>query len=322
MRDGALPLWGDDDEDLELGGGEDQEGEETDSDFLEALTVPDFSRKPLPGMRRPARLLTQAEEEELVKRMEQGDEKARQLLIEANQRLVYSVANRYRHSGVPLEDLIQEGFIGLIRAVDTFDRRRRCRFSTHAMIWIRSAVLQAIQQFKPLVHVPQRVAAAAKKLWRLSEELTYELQRPPTPEELAFRSGLSVERVKELLEVAQDWVSLEEAVHEEGETSFLDLVADEQALEPRERVRFNYFQECIEKGLEQLTERERQVIQMRFGLGGEREHTLAEIGQRLHLSRQRIKGIETEALEKLRCQDCPQLQAEQLCEETLRALYA
>jgi len=124
------------------------------------------------------------------------------------------------------------------------------------------------------------------------------------------------------LGVAQDWVSLEESIDEEGEMPLLEMISDGQVLQPQERVRFNYFQECIEKGLEQLTEREREVIQMRFGLGGEREHTLAEIGQRLHLTRQRIKGIETQALEKLRCQDCPQLKAEQLCEETLRALYA
>jgi RNA polymerase primary sigma factor len=251
-------------------------------------------------------LLTPQEEIALAKRIEQGDAAARQRLIEANYRLVFNIVNRYRHSGVPLEDLVQEGYIGLIQAVDRYDYRRACRFSTCATVWIRAHILQAIQRLKPLVHVPQRVATAARKVWRTAEQMAQELQRWPDMEELAAQMGLPSERVEELLGLAQEWISLDDPVGDEGDTLLLEIIADEDSREPAEVAIDRGLQEHVERSLKLLPTREREVLQMRFGLDGQREHTLAEIGKHFNLTRQRIKEIETSALNKLRCIDCPQ----------------
>lgn len=252
-----------------------------------------------------SRLLTPQEEIALAKRIEQGDIQARQRLIEANYRLVFNVVNQYRYSGVPFEDLVQEGYIGLIQAVDRYDHRRSCRFSTCATIWIRAHILQAIQQLRHLVHVPHRVTHTAQKVWRTAEQMAQELQRWPDIQEIAARMDLPVERVEELLGLAQEWISLDEPLGEEGDTLLLDTIADEEALEPEEVAIDIGLREHLERSLQSLPPREREVIQMRFGLEGQKEHTLAEIGHHFRLSRQRIKEIETSALNKLRCLDCP-----------------
>lgn len=251
-------------------------------------------------MPRGQRLLTREEEIELARRIEMGDDEARRRLIDANHRLVFSVVNRYRHSGVPLEDLVQEGFLGLIQAADKFDHRRGCRFSTVATIWIRAHVLQAIQNQRPLVHVPQRVANAAKRLWRAREELAHELHRKPNAEELAQKLDLDSERVEELTRVTQDWLSLDEPIGDEGETAMLEMIADQEGTTPSQAVAHTFLREQLDTAMLRLTEREQIVLRLRFGLDDGHERTLDEIGRHFDLTRQRIKEIETAALSKLR----------------------
>jgi RNA polymerase primary sigma factor len=249
---------------------------------------------------KPRQLLTREEEIELARRIERGDREARQTLSDANHRLVFSVVNKYRYSGVPLEDLVQEGFLGLIQAADKFDFRRNCRFSTVATIWIRAHVLQAIQNLRPLVHVPQRVANAAKRLWRANEELTHELHRKPTSDELAQKLNVETDRVDELSRITQDWLSLDEPIGDDGDTVMVEMLADgEQVAPPAEAVRA-CLRDQLKTAMQRLTEREQQVLRLRFGLDDGQERTLDEIGRHFELTRQRIKEIETAALSKLR----------------------
>jgi len=246
------------------------------------------------------RLLTREEEISLARRIEAGDQDARQSLIDANHRLVFSVVNKYRYSGVPLEDLVQEGFLGLITAADKFDYRRGCRFSTVATIWIRAHVLQAIQNLRPLVHVPQRVANAAKRLWRANEELTHELHRKPLPEELAQKLSLESERVEDLTRISTDWLSLDEPVGEDGDTAMVEMLADTQETAPAKAAVLSCLRTQLSSAMQRLTEREQLVLRLRFGLDDGQERTLDEIGRQFDLTRQRIKEIETAALTKLR----------------------
>ncbi|MCC7492063.1 MAG: sigma-70 family RNA polymerase sigma factor [Fimbriimonadaceae bacterium] len=276
----------------------DQEREETDT--LESSDVFDDDSMEVLGSSQPRRLLTREEEIVLAKRIERGDKVARQTLIDANHRLVFSVVNKYRYSGVPLEDLIQEGFLGLIQAADKFDYRRNCRFSTVATIWIRAHVLQAIQNLRPLVHVPQRVANAAKRLWRANEELTHELHRRPTAEELGQKLNLETERVEELTRLTQDWLSLDEPIGEEGDTVMLEMVADHDQESPASEALLSCLRSQLSTAMARLTEREQLVLRLRFGLEDGQERTLDEIGRHFDLTRQRIKEIETAALHKLR----------------------
>lgn len=248
----------------------------------------------------PRRLLTRDEEIELAMRIERHDAQARQTLIDANHRLVFSVVNKYRYSGVPLEDLVQEGFMGLIQAADKFDYRRNCRFSTVATIWIRAHVLQAIQNLRPLVHVPQRVSNAAKRLWKANEELTHELHRRPSIDELAQKLDVDLDRVDELTRVTQDWLSLDEPVGDEGDTAMVELIADHDGESPSVEAVRACLRDQLETALTRLTDREQQVLRLRFGLDDNQERTLDEIGRVFDLTRQRIKEIETAALNKLR----------------------
>ncbi len=256
----------------------------------------------MPVMQTPShrRLLTREEEIELAKRIERGDLDARQTLIDANHRLVFSVVNKYRYSGAPLEDLIQEGFMGLIQAADKFDYRRNCRFSTVATIWIRAHVLQAIQNLRPLVHVPQRVANAAKRLWRANEELSHELHRKPTTEELAQKLNVESERVDELSRITQDWLSLDEPIGEDGDTVMMEMVTDDGHLLPDTEALLSCLRDQLQVAMARLSEREQMVLRLRFGLDDGQERTLDEIGKHFDLTRQRIKEIETAALNKLR----------------------
>lgn len=275
---------------------QEREGDER----LESSDVFDDDSMEVLGSSQPRRLLTREEEIALAKRIERGDKVARQTLIDANHRLVFSVVNKYRYSGVPLEDLIQEGFLGLIQAADKFDYRRNCRFSTVATIWIRAHVLQAIQNLRPLVHVPQRVANAAKRLWRANEELTHELHRRPTSEELGQKLNLETERVEELTRLTQDWLSLDEPIGEEGDTVMLEMVADQDQESPASEALLSCLRSQLSTAMARLTEREQLVLRLRFGLEDGQERTLDEIGRHFDLTRQRIKEIETAALNKLR----------------------
>ncbi len=252
------------------------------------------------GGPRSRRLLTRDEEIALARRIERGDLVARQTLIDANHRLVFSVVNKYRYSGVPLEDLIQEGFLGLIQAADKFDYRRNCRFSTVATIWIRAHVLQAIQNLRPLVHVPQRVANSAKRLWRANEELTHELHRKPTADELAAKLNVEPDRIQELTRLTQDWLSLDEPIGDEGDTVMIEMVADQDAESPATEAMLSVLRTQLDQAMTRLSEREQMVLRLRFGLEDGQERTLDEIGKRFDLTRQRIKEIETAALNKLR----------------------
>ena len=266
-----------------------------DADDLFAGSSMDVMEAP-----RSRRLLSREEEIDLARRIERGDKEARQRLIEANHRLVFSVVNKYRYSGVPLEDLIQEGFLGLIQAADKFDYRRNCRFSTVATIWIRAHVLQAIQNLRPLVHVPQRVANAAKRLWRATEDLTHELQRKPTADELAQKLSVDCERVDELARLTQDWLSLDEPIGDDGDTVMLEMVADGEQQSPSGEALLSCLRDQLNVAMGRLSEREQLVLRLRFGLDDGQERTLDEIGKQFDLTRQRIKEIETAALSKLR----------------------
>ena len=249
-----------------------------------------------PSVRKP--LLTAKEERILARRIEQGDEEARHQLIEANYGLVFSMAQRYRQGGVPLEDLIQEGMIGLIRGVDKFDPREGCRFSTYATNWIRAQMFEAIRKFRSLAHVPERVHRAAGKLRRTADALEQKSKHPPTLEELARHTGGTPEKVAELMQIPDAWVSLETPVSED--TLMKDLVEDEETASVEEQALNRVLAERIQARLGELSERERTVIQLRYGLGDGREQTLAEIGRHFQVSRQHIRTIEQKALQKLR----------------------
>jgi RNA polymerase primary sigma factor len=213
------------------------------------------------------RRLSWKEEVDLAQRIERGDQEARQQLIEANYGLVLAEANRYRHAGVPVEDLVQEGMIGLVRAVDKFDHRRGSRFSTCAMQWIRAYMLRAAQELKPLVHVPERVDRAARQVARVAERLQQELGREPTPEEIAERTPWSAEQVTHLLQVTDSWLSLNGPVeNDEGEDNFQDLLADPGGDLVADQALNDALAEQVAADLQRLTPREAEVLRLRFGL--------------------------------------------------------
>jgi len=245
-------------------------------------------------------LLSPEEELELARRCAHGDRAARQRLIEANYRLVFRVVSRYRHSGVPLEDLIQEGNLGLIEAVDRFDYRQAHRFSTYALLWIRGAVLRALHKLRPSVTVPQRVSTSAQKVWRTEEMLSQELQRRPTVSELARRCGLSEERVEELRNLPHYWVSLDLPVDEEEQTSLGEMLLPEEEPSLEDLVLREDLRQELEADLSRLPPREATILRLRFGLDNDEPKTLAEIGRQFNLSRQRVREIELTALRHLR----------------------
>jgi RNA polymerase primary sigma factor len=247
--------------------------------------------------RRP--LLTHEQEIDLAKRMEWGDEEARDVFIESNLKLVVSIAKRYRDVGVPMEDLIQEGNIGLIKAVDHYDYRRGTRFSTCAVAWIEQHVRRSISHLKGAIYVPQRVIEELYHMNRAREHLMQELKRAPTAEELAERLGVPVEHVEDLMEIPTDAASLDVLIDEDMEISLGDILEDKNATQPEDDL-MSMTQEDLERVLRRLSERDRHIVQMRFGLGVEREHTLGEIGQKFQLSRQRVRQIIETALRRIR----------------------
>ncbi|MCS6861205.1 MAG: RNA polymerase sigma factor RpoD/SigA [Abditibacteriales bacterium] len=247
--------------------------------------------------RRP--LLTREQEIELAQRVEQGDAEARRVLIESNLKLVVSIARRYRRMGVPLEDLIQEGNIGLIKAVDHYDYRRGTRFSTCAVHWIEQHIRRSISHLKGAIYVPQRVIEELYRLNRAGEELTQQLKRPPTVEELSEHLQTPVEHVKELMEIPTDAASLDVLIDEEMETSLGDILKDENATVPDDD-KMMMSKEELARVMSRLTPRERKIIEMRFGLNGEPERTLEDIGQAVGLSRQRVRQILETTLRRIR----------------------
>ena len=275
--------------------------EETDIDLSipEGISIDDPVRMYLKEIGRVP-LLSADEEIALAKRMEAGDEEAQKELAEANLRLVVSIAKRYVGRGMLFLDLIQEGNLGLIKAVEKFDYNKGYKFSTYATWWIRQAITRAIADQARTIRIPVHMVETINKLIRVSRQLLQQLGREPAPEEIAEAMEISVERVREIMKIAQEPVSLETPIGEEEDSHLGDFIEDQDAPAPAEAASFMLLKEQLEEVLDTLTEREERVLRLRFGLDDGRARTLEEVGQNFGVTRERIRQIEAKALRKLR----------------------
>ncbi|MCC8044628.1 MAG: RNA polymerase sigma factor RpoD [Clostridiales bacterium] len=271
----------------------------SDADVLEGVSTEDPVRMYLKEIGNVP-LLSGDEEIELAKRVEQGDEEAKKKLTEANLRLVVSIAKKYVGRGMPFLDLIQEGNMGLMKAVDKFDYTKGYKFSTYATWWIRQAITRGIADTGRTIRVPVHMVETINKTLRMTRTLLQELGREPTPEEVADRLGVPVSRVHEVLKISRDPVSLDTPIGEEDDSHLGDFIEDDTALSPADSAAFSMLREELATALESLTERERQVIKLRFGLEDGRARTLEEVGKEFNVTRERIRQIEAKALRKLR----------------------
>jgi len=278
---------------------EEKEEAEVDLSVPEGVGIDDPVRMYLKEIGRVP-LLSAEEEIQLAKLMEDGDEEAKRRLAEANLRLVVSIAKRYVGRGMLFLDLIQEGNLGLIKAVEKFDYIKGFKFSTYATWWIRQAITRAIADQARTIRIPVHMVETINKLIRVSRQLLQELGREPAPEEIAKVMDIPVERVREIMKIAQEPVSLETPIGEEEDSHLGDFIPDEDAPAPAEAASFILLKEQLEEVLETLTPREEKVLRLRFGLDDGRTRTLEEVGQEFGVTRERIRQIEAKALRKLR----------------------
>jgi len=245
-------------------------------------------------------LLSQDEEKELAEKMMEGDEAAREKLVVANLRLVVSIAKRYVNKGMFFLDLIQEGNLGLMKAVEKFDPNMGFKFSTYATWWIRQAITRAIADQARTIRIPVHMVETIHKVSRYQREMIQELGREPTADEIAAKMGMTTDKVREIIKIAQDPVSLETPIGEEEDSHLGDFIPDEETPAPNDAASQTILREVIEKELETLTPREAKVIRLRFGLIDGKTRTLEEVGQEFQITRERIRQIEAKALRKLR----------------------
>ncbi len=265
----------------------------------EGVTIDDPVRMYLKEIGRVP-LLTAQQEIELAKRMEQGDGNAQKELAEANLRLVVSIAKRYVGRGMMFLDLIQEGNLGLIKAVEKFDYNKGYKFSTYATWWIRQAITRAIADQARTIRIPVHMVETINKLIRVSRQLLQKYGREPTAEEIADEMEIPVERVREIMKIAQEPVSLETPIGEEEDSHLGDFIEDQEAQAPADVASFTLLKEQLAEVLSTLTQREKQVLMLRFGLDDGKARTLEEVGKNFHVTRERIRQIEAKALRKLR----------------------
>ena len=289
----------DDDADIDKLDEEEIELDKIDLSVPEGVSIEDPVRMYLKEIGKVP-LLSAEEEIELAKRMENGDEAAKKRLAEANLRLVVSIAKRYVGRGMLFLDLIQEGNLGLIKAVEKFDYRKGYKFSTYATWWIRQAITRAIADQARTIRIPVHMVETINKLIRVSRQLLQELGREPTPEEIAKEMDMSVERVREILKISQEPVSLETPIGEEEDSHLGDFIQDDNVPVPADAAAFTLLKEQLVEVLSTLTDREQKVLRLRFGLDDGRARTLEEVGKEFNVTRERIRQIEAKALRKLR----------------------
>ena len=273
--------------------------EEIDLSLPEGISIDDPVRMYLKEIGKVP-LLSADEEIELAKRMEKGENEAKRRLAEANLRLVVSIAKRYVGRGMLFLDLIQEGNLGLIKAVEKFDYRKGYKFSTYATWWIRQAITRAIADQARTIRIPVHMVETINKLIRVSRQLLQELGREPHPEEIAKEMSMSVEKVREIMKISQEPVSLETPIGEEEDSHLGDFIPDDDAPAPAEAAAFTLLKEQLIDVLDTLTAREEKVLRLRFGLDDGRARTLEEVGKEFNVKRERIRQIEAQALRKLR----------------------
>ena len=288
-----------DDEEIMLSEEDEVDMENIDLSVPDGISIEDPVRMYLKEIGKVP-LLSAEEEIELAQRMEEGDEDAKKRLAEANLRLVVSIAKRYVGRGMLFLDLIQEGNLGLIKAVEKFDYRKGYKFSTYATWWIRQAITRAIADQARTIRIPVHMVETINKLIRVSRQLLQELGREPLPEEIAEEMHLPVERVREILKISQEPVSLETPIGEEEDSHLGDFIQDDNVPVPADAAAFTLLKEQLVEVLSTLTEREQKVLRLRFGLDDGRARTLEEVGKVFNVTRERIRQIEAKALRKLR----------------------